>query len=165
MNEIFKIGLKIAAALLAGGAVYIGLDKISSKTKEQQPVNESQPDNNTSCNNSNSGQCCCENKPQQREMNAGEKAVDCLKKTQDTCSKALGIIQNLTVAVDSIVRIFNGGGSTVPNYNYGGYYNNGSGYNDTPPGFRRISPCILEYVGPSRNNNCNCNNSNSVWGY
>ena len=164
MNEIFKIGLKIAAALLAGGAVYVGLDKISSKTKEQQPVNESQPDN-TSCSNSNSGQCCCENKPQQREMNAGEKAVDCLKKTQDTCSKALGIIQNLTVAVDSIVRIFNGGGSTVPNYNYGGYYNNGGGYNDTPPGFRRISPCILEYVGPSRNNNCNNNNSNSVWGY
>ena len=164
MNEIFKIGLKIAAALLAGGAVYIGLDKISSKTKEQQPANEPQPDNNTSCNNSNSGQCCCENKPQQREMNAGEKAVDCLKKTQDTCSKALGIIQNLTVAVDSIVRIFNGGGSTVPNYNYGGYYNNG-GYNDTPPGFRRISPCILEYVGPSRNNNYNNNNSNSVWGY
>lgn len=163
MNEIFKVGLKIAAALLAGGIVYVGLDKATSKSNEHQPTNEPQTDN-TSCN-SNSSQCCDENIPQQRKMNTGEKAVECLKKTQDTCSKALGVIQNLIVAVDSIVRIFNGGGSTIPNYNYGGYYNNMGGYNDTPPGFRRISPCILEYVGPSRNNNNYNNNSNSVWGY
>ena len=145
MNEFCKLGLKIAAAIIAGGVVFIGLDKATSKkSSEQQP-----PADNEDSHLDGNNDCCCNNlqnnQSSQNNMNTGEKVVNCLKKTQETCNRAMSVIQNITIAADSIVRIFKGSGSPTPSYNYGNYYNN-----DTPPGFRRISPCILEYVGDSR---------------
>ena len=154
MNNFFKIGLQVLAAVAAGGAVFMGLSK-AFKEDECGQRNQANPGNPADQqNNYQEPQQCIEqsnvNKPQ---PSTGETVVDCLRKTQDTCSKAMTILQNLTIAADSIVRVFSGGPSILPQqcgygYGYGNYQQE-----PTPPGFRRISPHILEYIGDSPQNN------------
>ena len=168
MNEVFKLGLKIVAAVVAGGATFIGLSKVFGNNSEQREINQTPVNNESNCNNDVGSCSCCsssgqlsensQQNQQPQQKTSGEKVVDCLRKTQDTCSRALNVIQSITTAVDCIVRAFGTKQSVQQNNNGGygyGYYNNGyqDKYKD-PPGFRRISPYILEYVGEN-NNNCN----------
>ena len=165
MNEIFKLGLKIVAAVVAGGATFVGLSKVFSDSNTKQ-----EKSNQTSVDNSSHEDCCTNNyccsggvienpQTQPSQKTSGEKVVDCLRKTQDTCSRALNVIQSLTTAVDCIVKAF--GTKPMPQINRGYGYDYNNGYQDKykdPPGFRRISPYILEYVGDNNNssysNNC-----------
>jgi hypothetical protein len=63
----------------------------------------------------------------------------------------------LAIAAENIIKIFGKGGNNNVNCGYySGNYNNcpNNGYQDKygdPPGFRRISPYILEYVGKGDN--------------
>lgn len=165
MNEIFKLGLKIVAAVVAGGATFVGLSKVFSDSNTKQEESNQTSVDNSSHEDCCTNNCCCsggitENpQTQPSQKTSGEKVVDCLRKTQDTCSRALNVIQSLTTAVDCIVKAF--GTKPMPQNNRGYGYDYNYGYQDKykdPPGFRRISPYILEYVGENNNNSSYSNN-------
>ncbi len=165
MNEFFSIGLKVVAAVVAGGAVFVGLGKVFGDNKTSNQRTDAQGSNVSDCDDETSECQVSENSQsmtttdqnQSNEKSSGEKVVECLRKTQETCSRALNIIQSVTAAVDCIVRAFGKPGTVLPNNGYGHEYLDK--YKD-PPGFRRISPYILEYVG---NSNYHTNNYNGGW--
>lgn len=189
MNQLVSIGIKVLAAVGVGAAVYFGLDKVA-KPKKQEP---SQPrNNNCGCNNENCNCSQVNNNPNsnysnqqpnegQAEMRTEDKIVHGLKTAQEVCGRAFSLCQNLAVAAENIIKIFGGGNNYNNNNYYSGGYNYNScqgpnnGYHDKygdPPGFRRISPYILEFVGDGRNNNggnyCDCNgnynnNQGGLW--
>ena len=171
MNEFCSIGLKILAAAGIGVAVYFGLDKIcNNKPKQVRPSNPNpnpQPQPQQVDYNNNTQVCCVE---EVRPSNKVEKVVDGLKTAQDICSRGFSLCQNLVMVIDNISKIFgrnnygSGGNCQGNNFSGGGYYNQtyGNGYQDKykdPPGFRRISPFILEFVAkPGEYSTDNYNN-------
>lgn len=104
----------------------------------------------------------------------GEQVVAGLRQAQDICGKAFSLVQNLSIAAENIVGIFGNGNPNARNNNNNNYgWNNGNGWNNNgynnrdpynngyqdkykdPPGFRRVSPFILEWVGVGNENNPN----------
>lgn len=163
MHQIISIGLKVLAAVGVGAAVYFGIDKVAkTSSKPEQP-------NNPGCKCGENCNCNCNNqsRPQNNingpiEMRTEDKIVHGLKTAQDVCSRAFSLCQNVTIAVENILKIFGKGNNNYSGSNYyGGGYNcdcPNNGYHDKygdPPGFRRISPYILEFVGNGNNGNYN----------
>ena len=149
MNQFCAIGLKVLAAAGVGVAVYFGIDKAMGNKKQNQPVqNQESPDNVMQQDNSiNFPEQTNKN---QGELSSGEKVVSGLKVAQDVFGRAFSLCQNLAMAAENVVRIF--GKNDYNNQQGYGYYNDPyqNGYQDKykdPPGYRRISPFILEYVG------------------
>lgn len=147
MNQFCAIGLKVLAAAGIGVAVYFGIDKAVSGTKKEEHGSESQPTATPQPGNSNLPEQC----NQSNEMSSGEKVVSGLKVAQDVFGRAFSLCQNLAMAAENIVRIF-GKTNNQPEYGYRSNYSDpySNGYQDKykdPPGYRRLSPFILEYVG------------------
>lgn len=98
----------------------------------------------------------------------GERIVNTLRVTQTACGKIFTLCQNLAIAIENVLRIFTDYnpqqvipqpqlGGNPPQYQ-GGYYSPypNNGYQDKykdPPGFRRISPYIIEWVGDNPQQN------------
>lgn len=173
MNNFCSIGLKILAAAGIGVAVYFGLDKIgnakNNNQKPNQPNPQPQPQRNNYEEINNTQVCCVE---EVKPVTKVEKVVDGLKTAQDICGRGFSLCQNLVMMIDNVSKIFGrnnydqgyyqGNGFGGAGVGYG--YNNqapGNGYQDKykdPPGFRRISPFILEFVGkPGEYNTPNYN--------
>lgn len=157
MNQFFAVGLKLLAAAGVGVAVYLGIDKAVSSCEKKQNSQRRDMNNNNSespeqCSNCSTSQVGVSTERQQ--PSSGEKLVSGLRVAQDVFGRAFSLCQNLAMAADNIVKIF--GNNHQDGYNQpGGYgYNNSyqNGYQDKykdPPGYRRLSPFILEYVeGP-----------------
>lgn len=162
MNQFFAIGLKVLAAAGVGVAVYFGIDKAVSGNKNRSnagpgvnnnPTNSPMPSNEGDYQSQVGDSNTVASQP-----SSGEKVVSGLRVAQDVLGRAFSLCQNLTMAADNIVRIFGGNDQNYgQNYGqnrpeYGGYYNDPyrNGYQDKykdPPGYRRLSPFILEYVG------------------
>ena len=114
MNQLISIGIKVLAAVGVGAAVYFGLDKVA-KPKKQEP---SQPrNNNCGCNNENCNCSQVNNNPNsnysnqqsnegQAEMRTEDKIVHGLKTAQEVCGRAFSLCQNLAVAAENIIKIF-----------------------------------------------------------
>lgn len=161
MYQIISIGLKVLAAVGVGAAVYLGIDKLAKTNNNPNPTGNENPNSNLNPTPENQNS----NNIQQTgnggvEMRTEDKIINGLKTAQDICGRAFSLCQNLAIAADNIIKIF-GGRSYGGNYSgySGGYYNNccpNNGYHDKygdPPGFRRISPYILEFVGDDNNGN------------
>lgn len=162
MDTFFSVGLKIVAALGIGAAVYLGLGSL--KDKKQESPKPQQPQSGDSNSNSNTQQ----QPPQQRSIEItkpetkGEKVVEGLKTAQEVCGRAFTLCQNLVLVAENLRSVFSpqgqyqydnqprGVGQGGYDYGYRDPYNNGyqDKYKD-PPGFRRVSPFILEWVGVS----------------
>ena len=183
MNSILSIGLKLVAAIGVGVGVYFCADKImsarSTKSSEGNSNTPPPPPYEDSNNNSCGGDCNnyshpVESMEMSKAVNSGEKVVSGLKTAQDICGRAFSLCQNLAMAAENIVRVFKPGGYSMgyvnqPQQGYGGYNQcPNNGYQDKykdPPGFRRISPYILEWVGVDNSNNQQMNNNYGYRGY
>lgn len=154
MNQFFSIGLKVLTAAGVGIAVYLGIDKVVKNnsqpgTCDRKPQQPTRDHNNP---NSNSNIQEVENTNHDVQPSSAEKVVSGLKVAQDVFSRAFSLCQNVSMAVENIVRIF--GNSSSGNYGGYDYYNNNDPYYNRyqdkykdPPGYRRLSPFIIEYVG------------------
>lgn len=158
MNQFFAVGLKVLAAVGVGTAVYFGIDKAVNSRKNTNSQtnngsNQGQPQNPV-VNNNPQANAVVVSPESSTEPSSGEKIVNGLRVAQDVFGRAFSLCQNVAMAVENISRIF-GNNPNQPNNNYGGsgYYSNdpyNNGYHDKykdPPGYRRVSPFILEYVG------------------
>lgn len=154
-------GLKVLAAVLAGAAVFVGIDKATHRGKSieknktgnveqskifgnDNPMTHQPPTEVCGNGNGNNGNI---------ERSKSEKFLDGLKGATGTCSKLLAFVQSLTSVAENFSRIFRDGGEYY-NYNYGGY---GYGYYGYPPPYQmggqtwqRINPLIVE-AAPSGN--------------
>lgn len=171
MDTFFSVGLKIVAALGIGAAVYLGLDSLKDKKQEAPKPQQPEPDDSSS----NTQQ----QPPQQRSIEIikpetrGDKVVGGLKTAQEVCGRAFTLCQNLVLVAENLRSVFSPQGqyqNQPGSVGQGGYgyrdpYNNGyqDKYKD-PPGFRRISPFILEWVGVS-NTQQPPQQNNGPWGY
>lgn len=185
MNSIISIGLKVIAALGVGAAVYFGLDKMGEKPKSQPSNRNNNPNSSCGCNSNHHQNNCNNGMPNngypgngnymevEKPETKGEQVVAGLRQAQDICGKAFSLVQNLSIAAENIVGIFGNGNPNARNNNNNNYgWNNGNGWNNNgynrdpynngyqdkykdPPGFRRVSPFILEWVGVGNENNPN----------
>lgn len=172
MNQFFAIGLKVLAAAGVGIAVYFGIDKAVSGNKNNTGPRVSNPTSSPMPNSENDYQNQVDNNTVTNQPSSGEKVVSGLRVAQDVLGRAFSLCQNLTMAADNIVRIFGGNGQNYGHNqsDYGGYYNDPyrNGYQDKykdPPGYRRLSPFILEYVGGPVDSRNYYNNYSTNGGY
>ena len=158
-NKFWEIGLKVFAAAIVGIAVFVGIDR--STSKEKRNFNDSQPNQNNDQNigwkreepkqdvnqqeatrNNNS---CSDRK---ESVTVGEKVVSGLRGMYGTFGKLTQVISSLVDVVGSVGRLFGG------NDNYGypprqPYYTSnpwGCGCN-IGPGLNRVNDYIIQ-VGP-----------------
>lgn len=152
-GRFWEIGLKILAAAVVGFAVFVGIDRSTSKkstnfngqqNQEPETKNEwSQPDQQPKTNNQDQA----ETKRDNREV-VGEKVVSGLKGMYGTFGKLSQVISSLVDVVGSIGRLFgNDDYGYPPRQPY--YTNNpwGCGCN-LGPGLHRINDYVIQ-VGPT----------------
>ena len=158
MNQFCAIGLKLLAAAGVGVAVYFGIDKAVSRCNKNGQQEPKEGEGNVP--GPQHGNCPVNQPDVIGHPNSGEKIVSGLKVAQDVFGRAFSLCQNLAMAADNIVRIF--GNNNQGSYSYSQpvyndpYYN---GYQDKykdPPGYRRLSPFIIEYVGGPVDNRNYC---------
>ena len=150
-GRFWEIGLKILAAAVVGFAVFVGIDRSTSKkstdfngqqNKEPETKNEwSQPDQQ------HNNQEQVETKRDNREV-VGEKVVSGLKGMYGTFGKLSQVISSLVDVVGSVGRLFgNDDYGYPPRQPY--YTNNpwGCGCN-LGPGLHRINDYVIQ-VGPT----------------
>jgi len=126
-KKFIKIGLKVAAAAIAGFAAFVGIGQIFSESSEKSEVEEAQQEKET--------------------VSTGIQVVEGLRKTQDVTGKFITLIQSITMVAESVVRMFDKSSSaslynTQPQYYVGpGYtalnnpYNNPWVIGGAAPGF------------------------------
>jgi hypothetical protein len=130
-KKFIKIGLKIAAAAIAGFAAFVGIGQIfsegNSESSEESEVEEAQQEKET--------------------VSTGIQVVEGLRKTQDVTGKFITLVQSITMVAENVVRMFDKSSSaslynTQPQYYVGpGYtalnnpYNNPWVIGGAAPGF------------------------------
>ncbi len=167
-GKFWEIGLKILAAAVVGIAVFVGIDRSTSRRGEN--FNGSQQRQDT--NNNNRADSWKPEEPKQESVNqqtdrdkeskvVGEKVVNGLKGMYGTFGKLSQVISSLVDVVGSVERLFgrNDDYGYPPRQPY--YTSNpwGCGCN-LSPGLHRINDYIIQ-VGPTQQgqqfgNNYNC---------
>ena len=155
-GRIWEIGLKVLAAAVVGIAVFVGIDRSTSRkntnfngsqSQQQEPETKntwSQPETQQNQANSTTEQPLT---PNNKERAVGEKVVNGLKGMYGTFGKLSQVISSLVDVVGSIGRLFGNDTGYPPRQPY--YTNNpwGCGCN-LGPGLHRVNDYIIQ-VGPT----------------
>ena len=165
--KVCEIGFKVVTAIVAGTAVFIGVEQaMSGVNNRRKKSGQFGPESNTSSSGMFGPDPSISNQPQNEaevepKLSSGQKVLNGLKGATSTCSKLLTFAQSLTTVAENFSRIFQGGSD---NYGYGwyngqipppgypyGYYN--YGYQEMGgTTWRRLSPCVIEAL-PNNNSN------------
>lgn len=132
-NLICKIGFKVLTAAVAGVVVFVGINKATEGTSQQQN-NPQQPQPQPQQNPN----------PQPQQQGNGEVIVGGLRATQDTCGKLLAFVQSLTMVAENLTRIFGKDQSPQQPYYGSPYYGQRPVMNSGGQTWTRISPFIIE---------------------
>ncbi len=135
-GKALEIGLKVVIALGAGLAIFKGIEGATKYNNAQ--VNQQDPndfsDPGQQANNKSA------------ESNTGSVVISGLQAAQNTCGKLYALTQGLVTVAQSISAF---SGNNNNNYSYPSYGGGYSGYyppQQCGPGWRRVSPFILEQV-------------------
>ena len=155
-GRFWEIGLKILAAAVVGIAVFVGIEKSTSKENNNFNGSQQNPDQNNNGNNNwtqpEQQQEAQNNTVNQKPENkvVGEKVVDGLNGIYRTFGKLSQVISSLVDVVGSIGRLFG-------NDNNYGYPPRQPFYTSNPwgcgcnlgPGLHRVNDYIIQ-VGPTQ---------------
>ena len=136
-GKVLEIGLKVVVALGAGLAVFKGIESATRYNNQDAQVNQQNP-------NDFSGQGVANDKS--AEPSTGSVVISGLQAAQNTCGKLFNIAQGLVTVAQSISAF--GGNNGCSTYSYPAYggYSNYYPPQQCSPGWRRVSPFILEQV-------------------
>lgn len=159
-GRFWEIGLKVIAAAVVGIAVFVGIDRSTSKrntnfngTQNQNQGNSNpgtwqQPEEQPGQDNVNQQQTGNVENQERDHKAVGEKVVSGLKGMYGTFGKLSQVISSLVDVVGSIGRLFGSDDGYPPRQPY--YTNNpwGCGCN-LGPGLHRVNDYVIQ-VGPTQ---------------
>jgi hypothetical protein len=160
-GRFWEIGLKVIAAAVVGIAVFVGIDRSTSKRSTNfngQQQNNQEPESKNNMwsqpgehqQNKNENQASPQQEEKRENKDVGEKVVNGLKGMYGTFGKLSQVISSLVDVVGSIGRLFgnDNGYGYPPRQPY--YTSNpwGCGCN-LGPGLHRVNDYIIQ-VGPTQ---------------